>query len=209
MTVGTFLGTSPILVFVYPFNLQTLTDTCYISAQALGIKGTDMDKTIPPSKSWQWQWGQWHYWCGEFILQSKKRKWWFSEGLLSVRDVSTCFTYLNSFNPHSDLGSRCHYDVQELKFRERFSNLIDVIELIRDRARMPGWASCSKFLLLTLHCMVLSEACHGSCEGKWKVEFWFTEKQDSIGLFHLPHWSAYPDSLHYLASCLAVLMTSS
>lgn len=28
--------------------------------------------------------------------------------------------------------------------------MIDVIELIRDRARMPGWASWSKFLLLTL-----------------------------------------------------------
>ena len=54
MTVGTFLGTSLILVFAHPFNLQTLTDTCYISGQALGIKGTDMDKTVPSSKSWQW-----------------------------------------------------------------------------------------------------------------------------------------------------------
>lgn len=54
MTVGAFLGSSLILVFAHPFNLQTLTDTCYISVQALGIKGTDMDKTVPPSKSWQW-----------------------------------------------------------------------------------------------------------------------------------------------------------
>lgn len=53
MTVGAFLGTSPILVFAHPFNLQTLTNTCYISVQALGIKGTDMDKTVPPSESRQ------------------------------------------------------------------------------------------------------------------------------------------------------------
>lgn len=52
MTVGAFLGTSPILVFAHPFNLQTSTDTCYVSVQALGIKGTDMDKTVPPSESW-------------------------------------------------------------------------------------------------------------------------------------------------------------
>lgn len=63
------------------------------------------------------------------------------------------------------------YEKKELKFRERFSNLIDVIELIRDRARMPDWASWSEFLLLTLHCMVLYEAHHGSSKGKRKVEF--------------------------------------
>lgn len=56
-----------------------------------------------------------------------------------------------------------------------------VTELIRDGARMPGWASSPSFLLLALYCTPLYGAHHDSPKGKRKVELGFTEKQkDSI-----------------------------